>query len=139
MKGIKFYSNEGPRLSPRGDDSKIVKLYWKYFKMFSFRTARSISTKISLSGGDSSLFKWKATPRGDKSEIVKLYWKHLKILSLKILGQFSTKFGTKNPWVDGIQIFTNNVHHPSSMEDNSKIIKIYGEYFLNFSTSELQS
>ena len=33
-----------------------------------------------------------------------------------------------HPWVDGIQIFTKKGPHPSSREDNRKIIKIYGEY-----------
>ena len=61
--------------------------------------------------------------RKDKSEIVKLYWKYLKILSLKPI---SSKFGTKHPWVDVIQIFTNKGQHPSSRWD--KIIKIYEEY-----------
>ena len=59
-----------------------------------------------------------------KGEIkVKLFRKYFKILSLKLLGQFQ-----QNPCVDGIQIFTNKRPHPSSEEDNSKIIKIYGEY-----------
>ena len=64
--------------------------------------------------------------RKDKSEIVKLYWKNFKILSLKPI---SSKFGTKHPWIDGIQIFTNKGPHPSSRGDNSKV------FFLN-STSE---
>ena len=63
----------------------------------------------------------------DKSEIVKLYWKYFKILSLKLLGGFQP-----NSWVDGIQIFTNKGPHPSSKGDDSKIIKIYGEYLKKF-------
>ena len=50
----------------------------------------------------------------------------------KATGPISTKFGTKHPWVDGIQIFTNKGPHPSSRGDNSKIIKIYGEYLKIF-------
>ena len=50
----------------------------------------------------------------------------------KTTGQISTKFGTKHPWVDGIQICTNKGHHPSSRGINSKIIKIYGEYLKIF-------
>ena len=43
----------------------------------------------------------------------------------------STKFGTKH-WVDGIQICTNKGQHRSSRGDNSKIIKICGEYLKIF-------
>ena len=50
----------------------------------------------------------------------------------KTTGPISTKFGTKHPWVDGIQIFTYKGPHPSSRGDNNKIIKIYGEYLKNF-------
>ena len=50
----------------------------------------------------------------------------------KTTGPISTKFGTKHPWVDGIQICTNKGQHPSSRGDNSKIIKIYGEYLKIF-------
>ena len=46
MKGIQVYSNEEPRLSPRGGNRKIVKLYLKYLKIFLFRTTRVISTKL---------------------------------------------------------------------------------------------
>ena len=67
--------------------------------------------------------------RGDKSEIVKIILKIFKNPLLKSTGPISTKFGIKHPWVDGIQIFTNKGPHPSSSGDNSKIIKIYGEYF----------
>ena len=44
----------------------------------------------------------------------------------------STKFGTKHPWVDGIQIFTNKGPHPSSRADNSKNNKNIGENFKQF-------
>ena len=43
----------------------------------------------------------------------------------------SNKFAKKHPWVDGSQIFTNKNSHPSR-GDNSKIIKIYGEYLNMF-------
>ena len=50
----------------------------------------------------------------------------------KTTGPISTKFGTKHPWVDGILIFTNKGQHPSSWGENSKIIKIYGDYLKIF-------
>ena len=52
----------------------------------------------------------------------------------KTTGPISTKSDTKDPWVDGFQIFTDKGPHPSSRGDNSKIIKIYGEY-LNYRAS----
>ena len=78
MKGIHVYSNEGSRHSPMGDNSKNIKLYWKYFKSFlQNHRVNFIKTwhKASLDEGDSSLFKWKAMPfsRGYNSKIVKLY------------------------------------------------------------------
>ena len=79
MEGIQVCSIEWPRPSPRGDDSEIIKLYWKYFKIFFSRTTGPISTKhktklpwmegiyiCSNEGPRLSL-------RGDNSKIVKLY------------------------------------------------------------------
>ena len=45
VKGIKVCSNEGPRPSPSGDNSKHVKLYWRYLKIFSSTTAQ-LSMKL---------------------------------------------------------------------------------------------
>ena len=38
-------------------------------------------------------------------------------------GPISTKFGTKHPWVDGIQILKNKGPHPSSWGDENKLTK----------------
>ena len=46
--GILDYSNEGSGLLfPSGDDNEIVKIHWKNFKIFFYRTTVSISTKLS--------------------------------------------------------------------------------------------
>ena len=65
--------------------------------------------------------KGHALLKGDYIEIIK------KNSLFKTSGPISTKFSTKHPWVDGIQIFTKRPN-PSSRWDNSKIIKIFGEY-----------
>ena len=96
MERIQFCSYEGSSLSASGDNSKIVKIYLKYLKIFLFRTTRSISTKLGTK------HPWveeiqvcsneglRPSQRGDKSEMVKLYWKYSKILSSKLLGQLKT-------------------------------------------------
>ena len=60
--------------------------------------------------------------------ILKIYKNPL----FKTTAQILTKFGTKHPWVDGIEIFTNKGPRPFLRGDNSKLINIYGEYFKNF-------
>ena len=50
----------------------------------------------------------------------------------KTTGPISAMFDTQHPWVDGIQIFTNKGSHPISRGDDSKIIKMYGEYLKIF-------
>ena len=90
VKGIQVCSSQGPCPSPRGDNSKIVKLYLKYLKIFC-----------------RSLFKWRAThfSRGDN------LWNCKIILEILFKSYFSntsgpvlTKFGTKYSWVKGILI-----------------------------------
>ena len=63
--------------------------------------------------------------------------KILKNLLFKSTGPISTKLGTEHPWEDGNQIVTNKGPHHTSRGDNSKIIKIYGEYleFFYFRTT----
>jgi hypothetical protein len=45
VKGIQNCTNEGQFLSPRGYNSKRVKIHWKHFKIF-YRTSRPISIKL---------------------------------------------------------------------------------------------
>ena len=69
------------------------------------------------------------SPRGDNSEIVKLYWKYLKIFFFRITEPISTKLGTNDPWVEGIQFFSNEGPCPSPRGDNREIVKLYWKYF----------
>ena len=68
----------------KGDDREIVKLHWKYFKIFFFWITGPISTKhwpqlLWVKGNQiCSNEGLHPPPREDYSEILKLYWKHLK-------------------------------------------------------------
>ena len=66
LKGIQVYSNEEPRLFPRGDNYEMAKIHEWNKKIFFSRTTGSISNKLGkkafLGEGDSSLFEWKVTP-----------------------------------------------------------------------------
>ena len=44
--GLQVCSNEGDCPSPRGDNSKRVKIHWKFLKIFFSRTSRPISIKL---------------------------------------------------------------------------------------------
>jgi hypothetical protein len=46
VKGIKVCSNEGDCPSPRGDNSKRVKIHWKILKIFLSRTSWPKSRKL---------------------------------------------------------------------------------------------
>jgi hypothetical protein len=45
--GIQFCSNEGERLSPRGDNSKEVNIHLKFLKILFLRTSKPSSIKLS--------------------------------------------------------------------------------------------
>jgi hypothetical protein len=45
VKGIQVCSNEGDCPSPRGDNSKRVKIHWKFLKIFFSRSSRPNSIK----------------------------------------------------------------------------------------------
>ena len=47
-------------------------------------------------------------PRRDSYEIAKIYWRNLKIFFSRTAGPISTKFSKKNPWVNGIQVCSND-------------------------------
>ena len=46
-------------------------------------------------------------PRGDNHEIVKVHRRNLYIFFSRTAGPISTKFGTKHPWVEGIESCSN--------------------------------
>jgi hypothetical protein len=46
VKGIQVSSNEWDSTSPKGDNSKRVKIHWKFLKIFFSRTSRPNSIKL---------------------------------------------------------------------------------------------
>jgi hypothetical protein len=46
VKGIQVCSKEGDSPSPRGDNSRRVKIHWQFLKIFLFRTSRPNSIKL---------------------------------------------------------------------------------------------
>ena len=59
------------------------------------------------------LVKMNVQLRGDKAKyLVKIHWRHLKIFFSRTTGTISTNLGTKHPWVNGIQVYTNEVPRP---------------------------
>jgi hypothetical protein len=98
--GIQVCSNEGDHLSPRGDNSKRVKMHWKFLKIFFSRTSRPNSIKLNThypwvkgiqvcSNKGPSLLQ-----RGDNYKNVKMGWGHLKIFFSRTTGPIVTILGT---------------------------------------------
>jgi hypothetical protein len=81
--GIQVYSNEGDCPSPRGDNSKRVKIHWKFLNIFFSRTSRPNSIKLGThypwvkgiqvcsNKGPGPLL------RGDNHKNVKKAWRYL--------------------------------------------------------------
>jgi hypothetical protein len=115
--GIQVCSNEGDCSSPRGDNSKRVKI----FKNFLLKLGKNYpwvkgSQVYSNKGLD-------PPQRGDNHKNVKMEWGHLKIFSITT-EPILTKLGTIHPWVKGIQACSNEGDCPSPRKDNSKRVKI---------------
>ena len=113
VKGIQFCSNEGPCPLLRGDNNEKVKNTLTKLNIFllenHWTNFNQTWCKISLCKGDSSLFKWRPRhfPRGDDYEKAKIHWQNIEIFISRTAGPISTKFGTKHPWVKGIQVCSN--------------------------------
>jgi hypothetical protein len=73
--------------SPRGDNSKRVKIHWKFLKIFFFRTSKPISVKLGTNHpwvkGILNCSNKGPDPfqKGDNYLNAKMGWGHLKILS----------------------------------------------------------
>ena len=66
--------------------------------------------KVFLGEGDLSLFKWRAPPfsKGEIiTQIAKIHWSHFKIFFSRTTEPISTNLGTKQPWLKGIQVCSN--------------------------------
>ena len=60
-------------------------------------------------------------PMGGNKEIAKIHWQTFKIFFLRTREPISTKLGTKNPWVMGIQVYSNEGLCPFPRGDNKEI------------------
>ena len=128
MKGIQVCSNDGLRPFPRGDNYEIVKIHWRNLKIFS-RITEHFSTKlgqmhswlkrIQISSNEGP----RPFSRGDDYEIVKKHWQNLTIFFSRTTEPISTKFGTMHPWVQGIQVYSNEGIYPFLRGDNNEITR----------------
>jgi hypothetical protein len=102
-KGIQVCSNEGDCPSPRGDNSKRVKIHRNFLKIFFHRTTEPSLTRLGTNypwekgiqvcsnEGDSP------SPRGDNSKRVKIHRNYLKIFFPRNSMPNSIKLGTNYP------------------------------------------
>jgi hypothetical protein len=122
--GNRVCSNEGDSPFPRGDNSKRVKIRWKFLKIFS-RTRKPNSIKLGTN------YPWVKgiqvhtnkgpgpLQRGDNYKNVKLGLGHLKIFS-RTTEPILTKVDTDHFLEEGIQVCSNEGDCPSPRGDNSK-------------------
>jgi hypothetical protein len=102
--GFQVSLNEGDYPSPRGDNSKSVKIYWKFLKIFFSRTSRPNSIKLGTNffGVKGIKFCLNKGPgplqRGDNRKNVKMGWGHLKIFFSRTTGPILIRLGTNHPW-----------------------------------------
>jgi hypothetical protein len=62
--------------------------------------------------------------RGDNHKNVKMGWSNLKIFS-RTTESILTTLGTNHPYVEGIQVSSNEGDNPSPRGDNSERVKIH--------------
>ena len=98
-------------MSVRPSVCLFVCLYTFHIFIFFSRTMGLISIKLGTK------YPWvkgiqvcsnegpRSFPRGNNYEVVKIHWQNLKIFFSRTTEPISNKFGTKHPWVKGIQFF----------------------------------
>jgi hypothetical protein len=57
-------------------------------------------------------------------------WGHLRIFFSRIIGPYLTRVGTNHPWVEWIQVCSNEGDDPCPRRDNSERVKIHWIFFL---------
>jgi hypothetical protein len=102
VEGISVSSNKRDSPSPRGDDSKRVKIQWQFLKIFFSRTSWPNSIKLGTN------YSWKKEnqvcsnkgpgplQRGDNHKNVKMGWGHLNIFFSRTTVPILTRFGTNH-------------------------------------------
>ena len=111
-----FFSNEGPRLSERGDNREIIKINWQLLKIFFSRTSGPISPKlgsehlwvkgIQVYSNEGS----RPSQRGDNCEIVKIHSKLLKIFFPEPLIQLQPNLAQSILWWRGFKFIQMKGH-----------------------------
>ena len=113
---------------------EIITKYWKYIDEIKnlllqnhWANFNQTWNKAYLIEGNLGFFKWRAHPfpRGDNYEIVKIHWRNKKIFFSRNTEPISTKHGSKHPWVEGIQVCSNEGPRPFPRGDNYEIVKIH--------------
>ena len=138
VKGIQVCSKEGDSPSPRGDNSKRVKIHWKFLKIFFSRTngpnSIKLGTKYPWVKGIQVCSNKGPGPlqRGDNHKNVKIGWGHLKIFFYRTTGPILTRLGTNHSWVKGIQVCSKEGDSPSPRGDNSERVKIHWKFLKIF-------
>ena len=101
--GVSSLFKERDYPSPRGDNSKRVKMHWKFLKIFFSRTSWPNSIKLVtnyswVKGIQVCSNKWPGPlQRGDNHKNVKMGWGHLKIFFSRITWPISTRLGIDHP------------------------------------------
>jgi hypothetical protein len=137
VKGIQVCSKEGDSPSPRGDNSRRVKIHWHFLKIF-FRTSRPNSIKLGTNypwvKGIQVCSNKRSGPlqRGDNHKNVKMGWGHLKIFFSRTTEPILTRLSTKHPWVKGIQVCSKERDSPSPRGDNSERVKMHWKFLKIF-------
>ena len=131
VKRIQVFLKEGDSPSPRGDNSKRVKIHRIFFKIFS-RISRPKSIKLGTN------YPWvkgiqvcsnKGTgplQRGDNNKNFKMGWGNLNMIS-RTTGLILTRLGTNHPRIERIQASLKEGDSPSPRGD-SKIVKIHRNF-----------
>jgi hypothetical protein len=99
--GIQVCSNEGDCPSPRGDNSKTIKIHWKFLKIFFSITSRPNSIKLGTHHPCVKVIQVCSNKgpgplqKGDNYKNVKMGWGHLKFFFSRITGLEKLKFTWK--------------------------------------------
>jgi hypothetical protein len=127
--GIQVYSNEGDCSSPRGDNSKRVKMLWFFFSNLVLKNQQAKFNNI-LGWREFKFLQIKGQTFF-KGDIIKNKCKNgtesLKIS--KITWPILTRLITNHSWGKGIKVHSNGEGHRSSKGDNSDIVKLHWVFF----------
>ena len=112
-----FCSNEGPHPSPWGDNGEIVKLYWKYLKIFFSRFTGPISTKLGTKHSKFLLLS-SVVCLSVRLSVCKLF---TSSSSPEPLGQFQPNLAQSIPWWREFKFSKDNYHTVKNALTNFKI------------------